>query len=62
MKRVTILNRNQKRVFDALIDERGRIYFETKKPKMEAEIIALDEVISQIGLETNFNISYTTEL
>lgn len=62
MRRVTILNEKQKRVFDALIDERGRIYFETKRPKMEAEIIALDEVINQIGSETKLNISYTTEL
>ncbi len=52
MKRVPIRNNNspksvKPRVFDALIDENGEIYFESKVNK-NPEIVSLKEVFNQI--------------
>lgn len=54
MKRVIIRNNQSQRepkprVFDALIDENGKIFLETKVNKNQ-EIISLEDVIHQISM------------
>ena len=52
MQRIEIRNRNSSkptkpRVFDALIDDDGKIYFESKENK-NPEVVALTDVMKQI--------------
>lgn len=52
MQRIKIRNRNSSkptkpRVFDALIDDDGKIYFESKVNK-NPEVVALTDVMKQI--------------
>lgn len=52
MKRIPIRNNNspklvKPRVFDALIDDEGEIFFESKVNK-QPEVVSLQEVLNQI--------------